>query len=229
MNEKIVLCTDDAYLSATVSKLFGLFGKVRVLQLDHLSRHKRFLRNCDRLIIGVFAPKEKHWALCRTLMSERMPPVFLMLRKSPTSEEQQLAKEIGIAAILLEPFSIVRNMVKDQDELFSLLTAPSSSVSNEEMISLGNGTYFHKKEFWVGSNEDKSYLSDHESDLLLLFIENEGEIVRTEEIAEEIWNGSIEMNSVRKSIKRLREKLGPAHTVIKGRRQGGYIFKREQR
>jgi DNA-binding response OmpR family regulator len=228
MNGNIVLCTDDSYLANTVSKLFGSFGRVPVFRLSNLSQHKDFLRGFNHLIIGVNVPDQEDWALCRSLINDEMPFVYLMLRKFPSPAEQRKADEIGIRDILIDPLSKIRSSAKDESELFSVLKAPSNSFHEEELVTLGKGAFFHKKEFWVGSSKQKNHLSDHESDLLLLFIENEGRIVRTEEIAAEIWSGPIEMNSVRKSIKRLREKLGPAHDLIKGRKQGGYIFKREE-
>ncbi|NBI31186.1 winged helix-turn-helix domain-containing protein [Chengkuizengella marina] len=99
---------------------------------------------------------------------------------------------------------------------------------SEDLIHLGNGTYFHTRELWVQLEDTKKNLSNREYELLNLFIKNEGEIITKKQIISLIWNDTADEGSVSVLITRLRKKLGKAAKTIQGRKQGGYIFKKSE-
>ncbi|HET7627899.1 MAG TPA: winged helix-turn-helix domain-containing protein, partial [Bacillales bacterium] len=110
---------------------------------------------------------------------------------------------------------------------FENRTAADSESRSDEAVCLGYGIYFDPKAHWVGRPDRPNALSKHEIQLMRLFVKHRGEPLQTAEIAERIWHGAIENNSVRKAIHRLKKKLGPASELLSGRPQGGYVLQKD--
>jgi len=221
---KIMLCTDVPYMADAVPKLFNDFSGVRVLRRRDLSLVRKSLFRYQHFVLGLKQPEESDWRLCKSIIEEGFSSVYLMLRNLPSVEDINKAAEIGIKDILLDPLYRIREMAGNEEELFSVLKAPESE---EEVVYLGYGVSFHMKQLWVSYYDEKHPLTKLEAKLLKLFVSNKGVVLSKNEMAEKIWDGTIELSSVRKLVKRLREKLGPAHKMVIGRKQGGYIFKQE--
>lgn len=224
---KIMLCTDVPYMADAVPKLFNDFSGVRVLRRRDLTLVKKSLFRYQHFVLGLKEPEDSDWSLCRSIIEEGFTSVYLMLRNLPSEEDIQKAAEIGIKDILMDPLYRIREMAGNEEELFSVLKAPADE-SEEEIVYLGSGTSFHLKQLWVTFDDEKYPLTKLEAKLLKLFIANKGKVLSKNEMADKIWDGTIELSSVRKLVKRLREKLGPAHNLVVGRKQGGYIFKQEE-
>ncbi|HEU5139832.1 MAG TPA: winged helix-turn-helix domain-containing protein [Bacillales bacterium] len=234
MDGNLILCTDDHYIANMVPQLFRDPGAVWVLRKSDLPIGPHVMFHYHHFILGVETVEEADWRLCESIIESGFHSVYIMVRNYPSPDERKRAEDIGIKDVLLDPLMKIRDLAENSTALFSLLQAPTrvsetgeEAESEQGLIYLGRDTYFHPREFWAGYGQEKIELSEREAALLELFVQNEGIVIRTEVIAEEIWNGQIEKNSVRKSIRRLRGKLGPAKELFKGRKQGGYIFKRE--
>lgn len=98
-------------------------------------------------------------------------------------------------------------------------------ASAHKLVYIGFDTYFNKYSQWITRENRIIELSSKQAELLQFFVLNAGRVVNCNDIASELWNGYIEGDSVRKLIRRLRNKLGvQGKKIIRGRRQGGYIF-----
>lgn len=229
MVTRIALCTDDPKMAQTVPPLFDERAEIRVYPRKDFTYDPVAFDQYDYFVLGVSVPDPSDWQLCRRIVDKGRPQVFLMVGQSPSLYLRKRAEQIGIKEVLLDPLSKLREMAGREPELFSVLKASETEGTSDDpdLRYLGCDVYFHIKEYWAGSSDRKNQLSERETKLLKLFLANKGKIVSTDAIAEAVWNGHIEKNSVRKSIKRLREKLGDAKELIKGRKQGGYIYKGE--
>lgn len=226
MNGNIMLCTDVPYMADAVPKLFDEFGSVRVLRRRDLSIVKNSVFDYQHFVLGLKTPEDTDWQLCQSIIEAGFSSVYLMVRDLPSVEDWKRAESIGINDILLDPLYKIREMVGNEKELFSMLKAPGE---NEEdgLVYLGCDVFFHPKQLWVGTNNDNRPLTKLEAKLLKLLLRNKGRVLTKNEMAKEIWDGTIELSSVRKLVKRLREKLGSAQNLVVGRKQGGYFFKQE--
>lgn len=227
MNGNIMLCTDVPYMADAVPKLFDEFGSVRVLRRRDLSIVKQSVFGYQHFVLGLKAPEETDWRLCQAIIEEGFPSVYLMLRDLPSDGDWRRAQSIGIKDILLDPLYKIREMAGNEEELFSVLKAPAEDTE-ADLVYLGYNTFFHTKLLWVGTGEDNHPLTRLEAKLLKLFLVNKETVLTKNEMAKEIWEGPIELSSVRKLVKRLRGKLGPAQNLVIGRKQGGYFFKQEE-
>jgi DNA-binding response OmpR family regulator len=231
MNAKMIFCTDDNDMADTVPMLFGEFVNVRLIRKDDLRRHKKILFHYDHFVLGIAVPEESDWRLCQSIINEGFSSVYLMIRSLPSADDRKRAKEIGIKDILLDPLSKVWNIADSEEDIFSMLKAlPGEDVNSKDrnLIDLGRDIYLHTKQFWVGSERAHHQLTALEIKLIKMFVENEGVVLTKDEIAEEIWDSKVEISSVRRLVKRLREKLGPAGELIVGRKQGGYIYRKDR-
>ncbi|HEX7063496.1 MAG TPA: winged helix-turn-helix domain-containing protein [Bacillales bacterium] len=229
MVTRIALCTDDPQMAENVPRLFDELAEIRVYPRKNFVFDSEVLSQYDYFVLGVSSPGEADWRLCRVIVNEGLPQVYLMLGHSPSLYLRKRAEQIGIKEVLLDPLLKLRNMAEKEAELLSILkpAEADSPTDDPDLKYLGCNVYFHTKEYWAGSSDQKNQLSERETKLLKLFLANKGKIVSTDVIAKAVWGGHIEKNSVRKSIKRLREKLGDGKELIKGRKQGGYIYRGE--
>ncbi|HEU5139613.1 MAG TPA: helix-turn-helix domain-containing protein [Bacillales bacterium] len=226
MGTRTILCTDDKDMAVTVPVLFGEFGGIQVIRRRDLHNRQEKTFQSEHFVLGSSLLRESDWQLCRTVINGGFQSVYLMLKDYPSADAQKRAETIGIKDILLAPMAKICEMAHDENDLFSVLRVRTGdSDENNELIHFGKGVYFNPKGFWVGSEKEKRQLSNREGELLQLFLQNEGIVLKKQEIVREIWGeGPIDMSTLRKLVKRLREKLGPAQELIVGRKQGGYYY-----
>jgi DNA-binding response OmpR family regulator len=86
-----------------------------------------------------------------------------------------------------------------------------------------NLTYNFDEKLLIKNNKIVN-LTKRESELLELFIENQGKILSTDFIINQIWKDYVPKNTLNVLVRRLREKLGEKDLII-SKRDLGYIFK----
>lgn len=152
------------------------------------------------------------------------------------------AKELGIPVIFLtassDEFSVVNGLDMGADDYISKPFRPRELVSRirsvlrrtgsrQSVIALGD-LLVDTDKGTVTRNGQDLYLSALEYKLLLLFLNNRGQILTRDKLLEEIWDSAgdfVEDNTLTVYIKRLREKIetdpqNPTH--IKTVRGMGY-------
>ena len=95
---------------------------------------------------------------------------------------------------------------------------------NDEFIELNDGYKFYPSSKTLRQNGQIVGLSNKESELLALFLENKNTLLSKETIFEKIWNYGEEPSelSLRVYVKNLRRILGK--DAIVNRRGDGYIY-----
>ena len=152
------------------------------------------------------------------------------------------AKELGIPVIFLtassDEFSVVSGLDMGADDYISMPFRPRELVSRirsvlrragsrQSTVTLGD-LLIDTDKGTVTRNGQDLYLSALEYKLLLVFLNNRGQILSRDKLLEEIWDSAgdfVEDNTLTVYIKRLREKIevdpqNPAH--IKTIRGLGY-------
>lgn len=203
-------------------RFFAQFASVDLLSKTCLHQAYNRFYEYDDFILGTDIPTKYDWQLCQAIVDRGCPSVYLMIKTTPSNEDKSKAKKMGIKDILVDPLLKVQSNVRRENDLFSVLMPAESD--EPELIYLGLDAFFNVKQLWVGTEDMNNQLTTLESQLLNMFIKHEGTVLSKDDIAQEIWDGQIEISSVRRLVKRLREKLGSASSLIIGRKEGGYIY-----
>ncbi|SEG78352.1 winged helix-turn-helix domain-containing protein [Paenibacillus sp. UNC499MF] len=181
-------------------------------------------------ILAVDSPDESDWFRLKRSVKQGTA-TYLMIREPMTPLEAVYAKEIGINEILMDPVARLKSKAAETpDKLISVLACPGiyESAAGSELVYLGEGTYFHPKQFCIKHGHTRIELSEKEAALLSFFVENEGIVVTKHTIAEKLWDGYIQPDGISKVIARMKNKLGPARILISSRQLGGFMYVKER-
>lgn len=224
----IILSTDDTNLAAVVPRFFEGYA-MQVVSIDQLIQVLHLTVACSYCIIGLPELSEQDWTVL-DLVKGCQVPAYLMVRREVTNEEVLRAKQLGITRILIDPIVKLRgNGASGVENLFRTLAYRQRvEPSTEDTIFIGCNTYFNMSQHWITYLGQRTQLSDREADILKLFIRYEGKIVTKEIIAQELWDGRVVSGGIPKLVSRLREKLGVSGKLINGRKQGGYIYEKDE-
>ncbi|MGW9127412.1 winged helix-turn-helix domain-containing protein [Paenibacillus chitinolyticus] len=181
-------------------------------------------------ILAVGSPDEKDWFRLKRSVKQGTT-TYLMIREPMTPLETVYAKEIGVREILMDPVARLRSKAAETpDKLISILVCPGlyEAAAGSELVYIGEGTYFHPKQFCIKYDSTRIELSEKEAALLSFFVENEGIVVTKHTIAEKLWGGYIQPDGISKVIARMKNKLGPARVLISSRQLGGFMYVKER-
>ncbi|MFS0840232.1 winged helix-turn-helix domain-containing protein [Paenibacillus sp. 1P03SA] len=223
----ISIYTDDPDMAHVLSYLFNetacsVYARSRLGSLPE--------PDSGQAILAVDSPDESDWLRLKRSVKQGTA-TFLMIREPMTPLEAVYAREIGISEILMDPVARLKSKAAETpDKLISVLACPGmyESAAGSELVYLGEGTYFHPKQFCIKHGHARTELSEKEAALLSFFVENEGIVVTKHTIAEKLWDGYIQPDGISKVIARMKNKLGPARILISSRQLGGFMYVKER-
>ena len=217
---QILLVEDDETLSELISEYLSEQGyDVTVCADAKAALDTAYERNFDILILDVKLPKGDGFSLLRELrrLGDDTPAIFTTSLN--TLQDLEIGYKSGCDDYLKKPYELKELLLRIQ-----ILLKRKFSHVNDEFIELNGGYKFYPSSKTLRQNGQIVNLSNKESELLALFLENKNALLSKETIFEKIWNYGEEPSelSLRVYVKNLRRILGK--DAIINRRGDGYIY-----
>lgn len=217
---QILLVEDDETLSELISEYLSEQGyDVTVCADAKAALDTAYERNFDILILDVKLPKGDGFSLLRELrrLGNDTPAIFTTSLN--TLQDLEIGYKSGCDDYLKKPYELKELLLRIQ-----ILLKRKFSHVNDEFIELNDGYKFYPSSKTLRQNGQIVSLSNKESELLALFLENKNTLISKETIFDKIWNYGEEPSelSLRVYVKNLRRILGK--DAIINRRGDGYIY-----
>ena len=217
---KILLVEDDETLSELISEYLSEQGyDVTVCADAKAALDTAYERNFDILILDVKLPKGDGFSLLRELrrLGNDTPAIFTTSLNA--LQDLEIGYKSGCDDYLKKPYELKELLLRIQ-----ILIKRKFSHVNDEFIELNDGYKFYPSSKTLRQNGQIVNLSNKESELLALFLENKNTLISKETIFEKIWKYGEEPSelSLRVYVKNLRRILGK--DAIVNRRGDGYIY-----
>lgn len=217
---QILLVEDDETLSELISEYLSEQGyDVTVCADAKAALDTAYERNFDVLILDVKLPKGDGFSLLRELrrLGDDTPAIFTTSLNA--LQDLEIGYKSGCDDYLKKPYELKELLLRIQ-----ILLKRKFSHVNDEFIELNNGYKFYPSSKTLRQNGQIVNLSNKESELLALFLENKNTLISKETIFEKIWKYGEEPSelSLRVYVKNLRRILGK--DAIVNRRGDGYIY-----
>ena len=217
---QILLVEDDETLSELISEYLSEQGYDVTVRADaKAALDTAYERNFDILILDVKLPKGDGFFLLRELrrLGDDTPAIFTTSLN--TLQDLEIGYKSGCDDYLKKPYELKELLLRIQ-----ILLKRKFSHVNDEFIELNDGYKFYPSSKTLRQNGQIVSLSNKESELLSLFLENKNALLSKEAIFEKIWNYGEEPSelSLRVYVKNLRRILGK--DAIINRRGDGYIY-----
>lgn len=217
---QILLVEDDETLSELISEYLSEQGYDVTVRADaKAALDTAYERKFDILILDVKLPKGDGFSLLRELrrLGDDTPAIFTTSLNA--LQDLEIGYKSGCDDYLKKPYELKELLLRIQ-----ILIKRKFSHVNDEFIELGGGYKFYPSSKTLRQNGQIVNLSNKESDLLALFLENKNALLSKETIFEKIWNYGEEPSelSLRVYVKNLRRILGK--DAIVNRRGDGYIY-----
>ena len=217
---QILLVEDDETLSELISEYLSEQGYDVTVRADaKAALDTAYERKFDILILDVKLPKGDGFSLLRELrrLGDDTPAIFTTSLNA--LQDLEIGYKSGCDDYLKKPYELKELLLRIQ-----ILIKRKFSHVNDEFIELNDGYKFYPSSKTLRQNGQIVNLSNKESDLLALFLENKNALLSKETIFEKIWNYGEEPSelSLRVYVKNLRRILGK--DAIINRRGDGYIY-----
>ena len=217
---QILLVEDDETLSELISEYLSEQGYDVTVRADaKAALDTAYERNFDILILDVKLPKGDGFSLLRELrrLGNDAPAIFTTSLNA--LQDLEIGYKSGCDDYLKKPYELKELLLRIQ-----ILLKRKFSHVNDEFIELNDGYKFYPSSKTLRQNGQIVNLSNKESELLALFLENKNALLSKEAIFEKIWNYGEEPSelSLRVYVKNLRRILGK--DAIINRRGDGYIY-----
>ena len=217
---QILLVEDDETLSELISEYLSEQGYDVTVRADaKAALDTAYERNFDILILDVKLPKGDGFSLLRELrrLGDDTPAIFTTSLNA--LQDLEIGYKSGCDDYLKKPYELKELLLRIQ-----ILIKRKFSHVNDEFIELNGGYKFYPSSKTLRQNGQIVNLSNKESELLALFLENKNTLLSKDTIFENIWNYGEEPSelSLRVYVKNLRRILGK--DAIVNRRGDGYIY-----
>ncbi|EET79968.1 two-component system response regulator [Campylobacter showae] len=217
---QILLVEDDETLAELINEYLSEHGYDVTVRADaKAALDTAYERNFDILILDVKLPKGDGFSLLRELrrFGDDTPAIFTTSLN--TLQDLEIGYKSGCDDYLKKPYELKELLLRIQ-----ILLKRKFSHVNDEFIELNGGYKFYPSSKTLRQNGQIVNLSNKESELLALFLENKNALLSKEAIFEKIWNYGEEPSelSLRVYVKNLRRILGK--DAIINRRGDGYIY-----
>lgn len=128
MSYQMVVCDDEPHITRSISMKFTRAGHRVVTCADGEAAWDEFVRQRpDLLITDCQMPRLDGLQLCARLRSEpafRETPIILLTAKGYDLDEDELRREMGIARVVVKPFSL-RELLILSESLLSVAEQPN--------------------------------------------------------------------------------------------------------
>ncbi len=182
-------------------------------------------RRPDLIVLDLMLPEMRGEEVCRQLRADRetsaIPVLMLTAKGDPADRIAGL--EVGADDYLSKPFSPRELILRVE----AILRRARAAEERREATLKVDGFRINKGDFEITLDGQKLDLTTTEFKLLCLLIERRGKVLTRDALLTDVWNytAAIDTRTVDTHVRRLREKLGPAHSArIETVRGEGYRF-----
>ena len=163
--------------------------------------------NPDLVLLDVMLPKLDGFEVCRMIRKDLDLPVFMLSAKGEEID-RVVGLELGADDYITKPFSMrelvvrIRNMLKRSSNLLS------STLSDDELIIIGNLS-IDTKSHRVKIDNQEINLKPREFELLYLLASNQGKALSRHQILEKLWGHQYigDIRTVDVHVRWIREKI----------------------
>lgn len=181
---KILLAEDDLNLGFIIKDNLVLQGYEVFLCHDGYEAVACFdSTKFDLCILDVMLPKRDGFAIAKEIRKENQQIPILFLTARSLQEDKLMGFKCGGDDYITKPFSIEELILRI--EVF-LKRAGNIAFQHHPTYKIGTYNFEPENMFLIHGNERKK-LTRKEADLLLLFIQNQNQVIRREKILKELW------------------------------------------
>ena len=137
----------------------------------------------DICILDIMMPKIDGFELAENIRKINSDVPIIFLSAKTLKEDRIRGLRLGADDYLIKPFSIEELLLKI--EIF-LKRSHKNSISDKSIYILGK-YQFDSKNYVIYSDSEKITLTQRESDLLKLFLENKNMVLKREDILKSLW------------------------------------------
>lgn len=181
---KILLVEDEEGLIFTLTDRLISEGYKVTSARDGEAGLKLGLNNSfDVIILDIMLPKKNGFDVCRELRAKGIATPILMLTAKGETIDKVVGLKLGADDYLTKPFEVIELLARIE----ALLRRSTNTIINSvETYSFGDVEIdFRRAE--VKKNSEHLDLSAMEFKLLQYFIEHRGEVLKRDELLDEVW------------------------------------------
>lgn len=139
--------------------------------------------NFDICILDIMMPKMDGFELAEAIRKVNLDIPIIFLSAKTLKEDRIKGLRLGADDYLVKPFSIEELVLKI--EVF-LKRSQKNKVQEQQFYKVGN-YQFDPTNFLVFNSNEKINLTQRESELLKLFLDNKNKVLKREEILKALW------------------------------------------
>ncbi len=137
----------------------------------------------DLCVLDIMMPKMDGFELAENIRKINSDVPIIFLSAKTLKEDRIKGLRLGADDYLIKPFSIEELLLKI--EIF-LKRSHKNTISDKSIYTLGK-YQFDSKNYLVFTDVEKIVLTQRESDLLKLFLDNKNVVLKREEILKSLW------------------------------------------
>ena len=184
MKKKILIIEDEEDIARGIKLNLLDEGYDVDIASDGTSGYEMALsKNPDLIILDIMLPGKNGLDICRDLRKDSIQTIIIMLTAKSDEVDKIVGLEIGADDYLSKPFSIRELIARIKAHL---RRDERHSVFIPKILKIKNG-HIDFAHFKVIKNNRKSDLTSLEAEILKLLYSRQGEIVKREELFDEIW------------------------------------------
>ncbi len=180
---KILYAEDDETLAFLTKDNLEQFYEVTHCSDGKLALETFKTDNFDVCILDIMMPKMDGFELAENIRKINTEVPIIFLSAKTLKEDRIKGLRLGADDYLVKPFSIEELLLKI--EIF-LKRSNKNTAPNKTNYTLGK-YQFDSKNYLVFTETEKISLTQRESDLLKLFLENKNVVLKREEILKSLW------------------------------------------
>ena len=219
MNQKILIAEDEPKLLAILCDYFESKGDTPIPAKDGLEALELAeKREFDGVLLDIMMPGLNGLSVCRALRKNSDVPIIFLTALSD-EEDKLLGYELGADDYVTKPFSLAVLHAK----ITALINRSRGNVRQTDRLTAGEITMQLSAQKVFVSGQEIS-LTPKEYALLLCLMRNKNTVMSREQLLIKCWGYDYdgEARAVDTHIRRLRDKLGTAASMIKTVIKAGY-------
>jgi DNA-binding response OmpR family regulator len=215
---KVLLVEDEDRLSQLFKSAIGdSFQKFYIASNgeDGIQKYKKL--NPDIIITDIMMPKRSGLEMAKEIRkTDKNIPIIILSAYSETDKLLN-AIDIGVVKYFIKPY--------DPDELLEYINSIEDMFKNR-IVQLVDNYSFNKSTKNLYKNGRYIALSQKESKLFDLLVQNSNKVVHYEEIKKSVWDENVSDDSLRTFIRRTRDKT--SKSLLKNVKSQGYKIETAQ-
>ena len=230
-SEKILIIEDDQHISKLIRYNLEKEG-FECRTADRAEHAFEILKECSiaLILLDIMLPGTDGFAICKRIRQQeplnQIPIIILTARSEEV--DRIVGFELGADDYMVKPFS-PRELVLRVKAVLKRVQSTETKMTGKEILSFGKLKVDMSRHKVMVANKEV-ILTTMEFKLLVLLMKRRGRLQSRETLLNDVWDISADVTTrtVDTHIKRLRQKLGSAESLIETIRGFGYRFIEEE-